>query len=365
MGRHPRRARADARDLHRPLRVQRPLRRLLSPPGTNALVDAGARDARRARARRPRSTTIDEVTKAGPDARARARARAARREVASARPQRDRLAGAGHPRRCSTSCPPRPPTTGRSIATRLDGAPGAIDGYVETLREGIAQGVVPARRQVHEVVDADRPLHQPTTDSSRRSPPRPLPTEGQLPASLARELADNANAARVAYDELAQFLSDELAPAATREGCRRPRAVRAAVAPLPRRHDRPRRDVRVGRRGARAHGRRAGVASRTRSRPAPSVEEAVAFLEQDPTRKLARHGRAAAMDAGDQRPRGRRARRDPLRHPRADPHARVHDRAHARRAGSTTPARPTTSRVPAACGGRCPRASTSSTPGAS
>ena len=37
------------------------------------------------------------------------------------------------------------------IAKRLGAVSGAVDGYVATLREGIAQGVVPARRQVTEV----------------------------------------------------------------------------------------------------------------------------------------------------------------------------------------------------------------------
>src|SRR5215207_3026116 len=38
------------------------------------------------------------------------------------------------------------------ISTRLKAVPQALDGYVTTLREGIAQGIVPARRQVLEVV---------------------------------------------------------------------------------------------------------------------------------------------------------------------------------------------------------------------
>ena len=44
--------------------------------------------------------------------------------------------------------------------------------------------------------------------------------------------------------------------------------------------DRPRRDLRVGHRGARPHGRRAGVHRRARSRPGASVDEAIAFLER-------------------------------------------------------------------------------------
>ena len=35
-----------------------------------------------------------------------------------------------------------------TIAEKLSNVPGAIAGYIETLRQGIAEGVVPARRQV-------------------------------------------------------------------------------------------------------------------------------------------------------------------------------------------------------------------------
>ena len=55
----------------------------------------------------------------------------------------------------------------------------------------------------------------------------------------------------------------------------------------------------------------------------------------------------------------------PLRHPRAGAHDRVPDRPDPDRAASTTPARATTSPARAGCGGRCPRASPSSAPGAS
>src|SRR5690606_7127468 len=37
------------------------------------------------------------------------------------------------------------------VAQRLAAVPAALGGYIETLREGIRQGVVPARRQVTEV----------------------------------------------------------------------------------------------------------------------------------------------------------------------------------------------------------------------
>src|SRR6478735_231135 len=43
-----------------------------------------------------------------------------------------------------------------TIAQRLSNLPGAVDGYIETLRAGIAEGVVPAKRQVREVAEQAR-----------------------------------------------------------------------------------------------------------------------------------------------------------------------------------------------------------------
>ncbi|GAA3624637.1 DUF885 domain-containing protein [Microbacterium awajiense] len=100
------------------------------------------------------------------------------------------------------------------VAKRLEAIPGAVSGYIETLRTGIAEGVVPARRQVVEVVTQ---IGRYTGDNGffATFAGDAAPEEGQLPASLARELSDSANAARVAYDELAAFLGSELAPAAS------------------------------------------------------------------------------------------------------------------------------------------------------
>ena len=241
------------------------------------------------------------------------------------------------------------------IATRLKALPGALDGYIATLREGIAQGVVPARRQVREVVDPDRPLHERQRllrDVRRRGRPDRGPAAGIPRPRTRRQRQRGARRVRRA----GAVPQRRARPGREREGCRRPRAVRPALAPLPRRDDRPRRDLRVGRRGARPHGRRAGVdRARDQGRRLGRRGRGVPRAGREP--QAPRHRRAAALDAGDERPGGRRARQDPLRHPRADPPPGVHDRADARRAGSTTPARPTTSRAPAACGGRCPRAS--------
>ncbi|WP_040164432.1 DUF885 domain-containing protein [Microbacterium gorillae] len=102
------------------------------------------------------------------------------------------------------------------IAERLGNVSGALSGYVQTLREGIDRGVTPARRQIVEVlgqidrIKADNGFF--ATFAAEAAP-----AEGGLPASLARELHDNANAARVAYRELSDFMKAELLPAGTEQ----------------------------------------------------------------------------------------------------------------------------------------------------
>lgn len=175
------------------------------------------------------------------------------------------------------------------ISDRLRAIPAALDGYVQTLRAGISAGVVPARRQVREVITQ---IGRYTADNGffASFAHDAAPAEGHLPASLARAVAEHAGAARVAYDELAAFLRDELAPVASE-------------------HDA------VGRELYALHSRRFlsaeidldetyewGVAELARMvaeqeaianeiLPGASVEEAVAFLEQDDARKL--HGTQA------------------------------------------------------------------------
>ncbi|WP_454118781.1 DUF885 domain-containing protein [Microbacterium lacticum] len=175
------------------------------------------------------------------------------------------------------------------ISDRLRAVPAALDGYVQTLRAGITAGVVPARRQVREVITQ---IGRYTADAGffASFAHDAAPAEGHLPTSLARAVAEHAGAARVAYDELAAFLRDELAPVESE-------------------HDA------VGRELYALHSRRFlgaeidldetyewGVAELARMvaeqeaianeiLPGASVEEAVAFLEQDDARKL--HGTQA------------------------------------------------------------------------
>ncbi len=172
------------------------------------------------------------------------------------------------------------------IATRLGSVPAAIEGYVESLRTGIEQGVVPARRQVVEVVTQ---IGRYTEDRGffATFAAEAAPKEGQLPASLARDLADNANAARVAYDQLAEFLSNELAPAATEKDAvgrelyaLHSRRFLGATVDLDETYEWGVEELArmVAEQESIAHEIKAGA----------SVEEAVAFLEEDESRKL--HG---------------------------------------------------------------------------
>lgn len=178
------------------------------------------------------------------------------------------------------------------IARRLGAVRGAVDGYIETLREGIRAGIVPARRQVVEVVTQ---INRYTSDNGffAQFAGEAAPAEGQLPASLARELADQSGAARVAYDHLAEFLRDELAPAASETDAvgrelyaLHSRRFLGASIDLDETYEWGTEEL------ARMVAEQESIANEIR--PGASVEEAVALLEQDPARKL--HGTKALQE---------------------------------------------------------------------
>ncbi|AZS36728.1 hypothetical protein CVS47_01336 [Microbacterium lemovicicum] len=178
------------------------------------------------------------------------------------------------------------------ISTRLSTLPDAVDGYIATLREGISRGVVPARRQVTEVATQ---IGRYTADTGffAEFAGGAAPSEGQLPASLARELSDNTNAARVAYDRLAGFLQSELAPAAGQEDAvgRENYALQSqrflgAVIDLDETYEWGVEEL------ARMVAEQESIADEIKA--GASVEEAVAFLESDPARRL--HGTEALQE---------------------------------------------------------------------
>ncbi|MET1016281.1 DUF885 domain-containing protein [Orlajensenia leifsoniae] len=101
-----------------------------------------------------------------------------------------------------------------TIDKRLGALPAALDGYIETLRQGIREGVTPAKRQVREVLTQARKLAANDGFFSSFVADAEL-ADGDLPASLAKQLAACAGASSTAYGELAEFLANELEPAAT------------------------------------------------------------------------------------------------------------------------------------------------------
>jgi uncharacterized protein (DUF885 family) len=170
------------------------------------------------------------------------------------------------------------------IATRMKALPEAIDGYVRSLRAGIDAGVVPARRQVVETVTQ---IGRYTADNGffAEFAGNAAPAEGQLPASIARDLADNANAARVAYDELSHFLSTELAPVAPEKDAvgrelyaLHSRRFLGATIDLDETYEWGVEEL------ARMVAEQTAIAGEIL--PGASVEEAVAFLEADSSRTL-------------------------------------------------------------------------------
>lgn len=170
------------------------------------------------------------------------------------------------------------------VATRLAAVPEALRGYIETLRTGIAEGVTPARRQVVEVATQ---IDRYTADDGFFAAfvADADPDEGQLPASLARSLADNSAAARVAYDELRRFLVEELAPATGEVDAvgrdlyaLNSRRFLGATIDLDETYEWGREEL------ARMVAEQTAIANDIL--PGASVEEAVAHLEADPARKL-------------------------------------------------------------------------------
>lgn len=97
------------------------------------------------------------------------------------------------------------------IAHKLSNLPGALAGYRETLSRGMSEGIVPARRQVIEVITQAKRNAGPDgffVDFATNSAPV------DLPEPTRKLLHTAAESARAAYLEFAKFLEHDLAPAA-------------------------------------------------------------------------------------------------------------------------------------------------------
>lgn len=170
------------------------------------------------------------------------------------------------------------------IAKRLSALPDAVRGYAETLREGIARGVTPARRQVAEVV-TQIARYSASDGFFATFAAEAVGQDGELPASLKSDLAAAAESAGSAYDELRRFLADQLAPAATE--------IDAVGRDLYQLHSRYFLGASIDLDETYEWGREElerMIAEQTAIAheilPGATVEEAVAHLEADPSRKL-------------------------------------------------------------------------------
>jgi uncharacterized protein (DUF885 family) len=169
-----------------------------------------------------------------------------------------------------------------NISSRLNGAPAAIDQYLETLRQGISKGIVPAGRQVREVVLQART----TADPDGLFAELVAQADG-VSAGLTSDLRRGARAAAEAYDTLADFLENELLPVAgERDAVGRDiyevasRSFLGATVDLDETYEWGIEELR------RMVEEQTAIANEIK--PGASVEEAIEFLNADASRKL--HG---------------------------------------------------------------------------
>jgi uncharacterized protein (DUF885 family) len=174
----------------------------------------------------------------------------------------------------------------QNISERLGNLPEAVNGYIETLRLGIERGVTPARRQVREVLEQAR-RHSANDGFFTTFAAEASIDNGTLPASLATDLASRAQKAAAAYERLAEFFTDELDQAATEQDAigrdlyaLASRRFLGATIDLDETYEWGVEEL------ARMVAEQESVADQIK--PGASVQEAIAFLDTDASRKL--HG---------------------------------------------------------------------------
>jgi uncharacterized protein (DUF885 family) len=172
-----------------------------------------------------------------------------------------------------------------NVSSRLNSAPVAIEQYIETLRLGIEKGVVPAKRQVLEVILQCRT----TADPDGLFADLVAGASG-IPDSLTTELRAGALKSANAYGTLAEFFEKELLPVAgEKDAVGRDlysvasRYFLGATVDLDETYDWGVEELQ------RMVDEQTSIANEIK--PGASVEEAIEFLGNDPSRKL--HGTEA------------------------------------------------------------------------
>lgn len=174
-----------------------------------------------------------------------------------------------------------------TVAGKLSNLPAAMDGYIETLRLGIADGTMPARRQVREVLDQAKKYAARDGFFFGLTQGAATADGAELPEALSADLRRGAKASAAAYQKLADFLSVELGPSAREnDGVGREiyalesRRFLGAKIDLDETYEWGIEEL------ARMVEEQTSIANEIK--PGASVEEAIAVLEADPSRKL--HG---------------------------------------------------------------------------
>lgn len=172
------------------------------------------------------------------------------------------------------------------ISTRLHNLPAAMDGYIETLRSGIAAGNVPAIRQVQEII-TQASKHVVPTGFFANFASNAHADGSELPSVLRAELQKGAELSAAAYGTLVTFLRDELAEhAPVNDAVGRDfyqlasRDFLGATVDLDETYEWGIAEL------ARMVAEQETIAREVK--PGSGVAEAIEFLEQDPSRKL--HG---------------------------------------------------------------------------
>jgi uncharacterized protein (DUF885 family) len=171
------------------------------------------------------------------------------------------------------------------VSSRLNKAPVAIDQYIETLRLGISKGIVPAARQVREVIAQART----TADPNGLFAELIAQADG-ISDGLVADLGKGATASAAAYSTLADFLESELLPkAGDKDAVGREiyevasRSFLGATIDLDETYEWGIEELQ------RMVDEQTSIANEIK--PGASVDEAVAFLDADSSRKL--HGTEA------------------------------------------------------------------------
>ena len=179
-----------------------------------------------------------------------------------------------------------------NLASRMRKVESSLAGYTETLRIGLSASDAPAKRQVEAVIDQVRQIT--ATDGFFREFAKDAKAKkGELSGQLLEDLAEAAEAATEGYAKFGSFLEKELLPGATVEDAiGRERYELLSMRFLGTKVDLDEAYEWGKEELARVVAEQALVAEQIL--PGASVEEAIAYLEKDPSTKL--HGTKALQE---------------------------------------------------------------------